>query len=277
MRLLAPESAAVVYVISCELGVSKIGVAVDARERRRALQVGSPVLLELAGCYRFATARAAYAVVAELRRQLGERWVRGGWYRVSAQEVAEALESRGAHQAAARQAAGAAEAAPREERVGLRRGGRAQRRREKVRALARLRAAGATQRAAAGALGVDERTVRRWTKLPGYAAELAKARGREERHPSRGREPVRTVEPEAARPAAGRGGAGAPLERQPGQPQPEPRTNPPAQAIPPAGLPVSARHVQLANGRERRWVETETAELEALLARGWRPTGKTRY
>ena len=122
MRLLAPESAAVVYVVSCELGLTKIGVAVDARERRRALQVGSPVLLELAGCYRFATARAAYAVVADLQRQLGDRWERGGWYRVSAQEVAAAIESRGAHQAAAAaagQVVGAAEARPREERVGF--------------------------------------------------------------------------------------------------------------------------------------------------------------
>ena len=95
MRLLAPENAAVVYVISCELGLTKIGVAVDAPERRRALQVGSPVLPGLGGCYRFATARAAYAVVADVQRQRGDRWERGGWYRVSAQEVAAAIESRG--------------------------------------------------------------------------------------------------------------------------------------------------------------------------------------
>jgi hypothetical protein len=101
MRLLAPESAAVVYVISCELGLTKIGVAVDARERRRALQVGSPVLLELAGCYRFATARAAYAVAADVRRQLGERRERGGWYRVSPQEVGEAIGKRSARRACA--------------------------------------------------------------------------------------------------------------------------------------------------------------------------------
>src|SRR5437773_8221282 len=136
MRLLAPENAAVVYVISCELGLTKIGVAVDAPERRRALQVGSPVLLELAGCYRFATARAAYAVVADVQRQLGDRWVRGGWYRVSAQEVAEAIGSRSAREApaaaaAARQAASAtaaAQARQRDERVRRRRRGRAQRR-----------------------------------------------------------------------------------------------------------------------------------------------------
>ena len=144
-----------------------------------------------------------------------------------------------------------------------------------MRALARLRAAGATQRAAAGALGVDERTVRRWTKLPGYPAELAKARAREERHPSRGRERPHSVQPE---PAAGRGGLGAPLERETGQPQPVPRatSRAPAQDAPLAGLPPAARSLQLANGRERRWVEPGTAELEALLAQGWRPTGKRR-
>jgi hypothetical protein len=49
MRLLAPESEAVVYAISCELGLSKIGVAADAQERPRAMQVGSPVVLELTG------------------------------------------------------------------------------------------------------------------------------------------------------------------------------------------------------------------------------------
>ena len=115
--------------------------------------------------------------------------------------------------------------------------------------------------------------MRRWTKLPGYPAELAKARAREERHPSRGRERLHSVQPE---PAAGRGGLGAPLEHQPSQAQPEPGTNSPAQAIPPAGLPVGARRLQLesGDGRNRRWVEP--AELEALLTQGWRPTGKTR-
>ena len=45
--------------------------------RRLGLQVGSPVLLGLAGCYRFATARAAYAVVADVQRQRGDRWGAG--------------------------------------------------------------------------------------------------------------------------------------------------------------------------------------------------------
>jgi hypothetical protein len=48
MRLLEPDREADVYAISCELGLTRIGVAADARERLRAMQVGSPVPLELA-------------------------------------------------------------------------------------------------------------------------------------------------------------------------------------------------------------------------------------
>ena len=57
-----------------------------------------------------------------------------------------------------------------------------------LRALARLLASGSTRRAAARALGVDERTIRRWTKLPGFAAELEKARERRERELERAKE-----------------------------------------------------------------------------------------
>ena len=93
--------------------------------------------------------------------------------------------------AEARQAASVAEAQAerqRAERVRARGRGRAQVRREKLRALARLLASGSTRRAAARALGVDERTIRRWTKLPGFAAELEKARERRERELERLRE-----------------------------------------------------------------------------------------
>jgi hypothetical protein len=38
------------------------------------------------------------------------------------------------------------------------------------------------------ALGVDERTIRRWTKLPGFATELEKARARHERELERAKE-----------------------------------------------------------------------------------------
>jgi hypothetical protein len=39
MRLLEPDREADVYAISCELGLTRIGVAADARERLRAMQI----------------------------------------------------------------------------------------------------------------------------------------------------------------------------------------------------------------------------------------------
>jgi hypothetical protein len=73
MRMLSPDSEADVYAITCELGLTKIGVAADAGERCRALQVGSPVLLELAGCYHFRSSQDAYAIAADVKRQLADR------------------------------------------------------------------------------------------------------------------------------------------------------------------------------------------------------------
>jgi hypothetical protein len=196
MRMLAPDSEADLYAITCELALTKIGVAADARERCRALQVGSPVLLELASCYHFRRSEDAYAIAAEVKRQLADRHERGGWYRASPQEVGQAIGTRSARQAPraaaeARQAASVAEAQAkrqRADRVRAHRRSRAQARREKLRALARLLASGSTRRAAAHALGVDERTIRRWTKLPGFAAELEKARERHERELERAKE-----------------------------------------------------------------------------------------
>jgi hypothetical protein len=49
-----------------------------------------------------------------------------------------------------------------------------------VRALASPLASGLTRREAAELIGVDERTIRRWAKLPGFADELAKAHIREQ-------------------------------------------------------------------------------------------------
>jgi hypothetical protein len=196
MRMLSPTSEADVYAISCQLGLTKIGVAADARERCRALQVGSPVLLELAGSYHFRSSHDAYAIAAEVKRQLGDRHERGSWYRATPQEVRHAVANRSARQAPreaaeARQTASVAEAQAkrqRAERVRARGRGRAKVRREKLRALARLLASGSTRRAAARALGVDERTIRRWTKLPGFASELEKARERHERELERAQE-----------------------------------------------------------------------------------------
>jgi hypothetical protein len=75
MRMLAPDSEADLYAITCELALTKIGVAADARERCRALQVGSPVLLELASSYHFRRSEDAYAIAAEVKRQLADRQV----------------------------------------------------------------------------------------------------------------------------------------------------------------------------------------------------------
>jgi hypothetical protein len=69
MRLLEPDREADVYAISCELRLTRIGVAADARERLRAMQVGSPLPLELAGRYHYRSADEAYAAAADLRRQ----------------------------------------------------------------------------------------------------------------------------------------------------------------------------------------------------------------
>jgi len=187
--MLSPTSEGDVYAITCELGLTKIGVAADARERCRALQVGSPVLLELAGCYHFRSSQDAYAIAADVKRQLGDHHERGSWYRATPQEIRHAIGNRSARQAPraaaeARQAASVAEAHAKRQRaarVRARRRSRAQERKEKLRALARLLASGSTRRAAARALGVDERTIRRWTKLPGFASELEKARERHER------------------------------------------------------------------------------------------------
>lgn len=73
MRMLSLNSEADVYAITCQLGLTKVGVAADARERCRALQVGSPVLLELAGCYHFRSSHDAYAIAVDVKRQLTER------------------------------------------------------------------------------------------------------------------------------------------------------------------------------------------------------------
>jgi hypothetical protein len=196
MRMLAPDSEADVYAITCALGLTKIGVAADARERCRAMQVGSPVPLELAGSYHFRSSQDAYAIAADVQRQLADRQERGGWYRVTPAEVRHAIGNRSARQAPraaaqARQAAPAAEAQAerlRAERVRQRRRGRAKARREKLRALARLLASGSTRRAAARELGLDERTIRRWTKLPGFDTELATARQRHERELERAKQ-----------------------------------------------------------------------------------------
>jgi hypothetical protein len=200
MRLLEPDREADVYAISCELGLTRIGVAADARERLRAMQVGSPVPLELAGRYHYRSADEAYAATADLRRQLADRHERGGWYRVTGAEVRQAIGNRSARQAPREAAEAREEAAAtvreldeqEHERVRQRRRSRAAIRKQKLRALARLLAEGKTQRAAAAELGVSERTIHRWMRQPGFARELTKATSRHERDLERERKREQT-------------------------------------------------------------------------------------
>ncbi len=181
------------YAIGCELGLTRIGVAADARQRLRQMQVGSPLPLELAGCHRFATAAAAYAACADVQRQLAQRHERGGWYRATGAQVGEAIGSRSAREAARAAAALApprpdaaalaAEAAERQRLAKARQRRRAlvRARQARTHAAAYFLAAPYTQRTAATRLGVSERTLRRWTKLPGFDTELVKAHLRRNR------------------------------------------------------------------------------------------------
>ena len=189
MRRLGPASVADVYAVTCELGLTKIGVAADGRERCRAMQVGSPVPLQLGLCRRYAGAEDAYAVVADLQRQLADRRERGGWFRVSVTEVEAALHAGSARwaplNAARARRAEAAEQARAQRRSALQadmdRADRARRRRQRLAAVARLFAEGLNQKQVAGELAVDVRTIRRWQRLPAFARELAKAQRPQER------------------------------------------------------------------------------------------------
>jgi hypothetical protein len=162
---------------------------------------------------------------------------------------------------------------------------------EKLRALARLLAAGSTRRAAARKLGVAERTIRRWTKLPGFAAELAKARARQERHLQRVQRRLQKRRAETERRRVAR--LHPPLHAESRDPERKPELRPepkaaaqpePARLAGPGGEEVRPRlaanavlGVGLAAGLVRvesgdrsrsRWVER--ADLERLLAEGWR-------
>jgi predicted GIY-YIG superfamily endonuclease len=142
MRLLPPDREAYLYVITCPQGLTKIGVAADANERLRKMQVDSPVPLELVYAFYHPRAEDAYAVLEDLKRQLAPRQEHGRWYQATAAQVRFAFGNRSACQAA-RAAAEARLAAPaaeleaeqqRKARLGERRRSRAQRRRQKLRA-----------------------------------------------------------------------------------------------------------------------------------------------
>ena len=62
-----------VYLIASRLGLAKIGVAPEPRQRLRELQVGSPVRLELALAEPYATREEARAVAEELAQRFAAR------------------------------------------------------------------------------------------------------------------------------------------------------------------------------------------------------------
>src|SRR3990172_13134461 len=113
------------YLVRSALDLVRIGVASDPSRRLRALQVGSPVLLELALSVPYPDRRDAEAVAGELARRFTDRRVQGKWYRLSPAEVRSALGDRGTLQAPAKAAAAraraAAEAAERQARLWRRR------------------------------------------------------------------------------------------------------------------------------------------------------------
>jgi hypothetical protein len=59
---------AYVYVLSCPLGLVKVGVAADPKQRLRNLQIGSPVPLELAAQYAMSDRPSARSATGRRRR-----------------------------------------------------------------------------------------------------------------------------------------------------------------------------------------------------------------
>jgi hypothetical protein len=185
-----------VYLITSGLGLAKLGVAREPRQRLHELQVGSPVRLELALAAPYATRQPARAVAEELGRRFAARRAHGHWYRVTTAEVRGALASPDLRQAPARVARAAAAAAAGEARSapGTGRGGRArtvkqrayQRRRRRARAAKQRRAAkllaqGVKQLEVAAALDVSARTLRNWSKTAAFQRAVARELARAER------------------------------------------------------------------------------------------------
>jgi hypothetical protein len=197
---------AVVYVISCRrLSLLKIGVAEDEGKRLRELQVGSPLELTLEFVRVFSDRGDAVAVCEELYRRFEPRRDRGGWYRLTLEEVRHGFGRRTTVEAPERaRAAKAAEAAARGIRLARRRDKRLGKRTEKQLAYerrrrqertrmrkraARLLGAGLTQEQAAAAVGVTSRTLRNWKAALAFRRELERAQQRHQlgRAPTRSR------------------------------------------------------------------------------------------
>lgn len=192
---------AVVYVISCRrLGLLKIGVAEDAGKRLRELQVGSPLELTLEFERVLSDRGDAVAVCEELYRRFAPRRVRGGWYRLTLEEVRHGFGRRATVEAPERaRAAKAAEATAEESRLARLRDKRLGKRTEKQLAYerrrrqertrmqkraARLLGEGLTQEQAAAAVGVTSRTLRNWKAAPAFRRELERSQQRRQRGPS---------------------------------------------------------------------------------------------
>jgi Meiotically up-regulated gene 113 len=176
-----------VYVLSCPLGLLKVGVASDPVRRLRNLQVGSPVPLTLAAQYPMRDRATGEAVAAALRERFRARRERGDWFRAAPPEVARALGERGLRElsgpaeagerVAAKEAAAVARAAA---PVASAAEGR-RRRRAHRRTAAELLGSGKTQLAVAEAIGVSDRTIRNWKQAPSFQRDVERARERARR------------------------------------------------------------------------------------------------
>jgi hypothetical protein len=180
-----------IYVLSCPLGLVKVGVAADPKQRLRNLQIGSPVPLELAAQYPMSDRPTAEAVAAALQEHFRERRERGHWFRATPDEVRRAITERSIiglyrtaearERAAAREAAAAAKAEAASALAAASAAERRRLRREQRAAAARMLASGMTQVAVAEALGVTDRTIRNWAKAKSFQRALQRARDRAER------------------------------------------------------------------------------------------------
>ena len=184
-----------IYVLSCPLGLLKLGVAADPKQRLRNLQVGSPVPLELAAKYPMSDRPSAEAVAAALQERFWDRRERGHWFRATPLEVRRALTERSiielyrpseaGERAAAREAAAAAQAEAARALAAASAAERRRLRRERRRAAAEMLASGMTQVATAAALGVTDRTIRNWAKAKSFQSALQRAQERAEREAAR--------------------------------------------------------------------------------------------
>jgi hypothetical protein len=213
------------YLVDSRLGLAKLGVAPDPRQRLRELQVGSPVRLRLVLAVPYRTRAEARAVLAALSHQFASRRAHGSWFRLTCGEVGRALERPPPPPAAAAAVrrpaarAGRLVPAPRRRpraRTAKERAYQRRRRRErtaKQQRAARLLARGRKQLEVAHALGVTPRTLRNWRSAPDFLRALEREQARTARAatvqppraatPTRGTAPAEEHEPSpAGRPSA---------------------------------------------------------------------------